>query len=101
MRQFSVKVLAAVGLSVAGLLCVLPGLACAQAWPQKSIKMIVPFAAGGGTDFIARLVAKHLSIRLGQQVYVENRGGANGGIGLQVLMQSDPDGYTIGTSSDT
>ncbi len=78
-----------------------PALAAAQSWPQKSIKMIVPFAAGGGTDFIARLVAKHLSERLGQQVYVENRGGANGAIGLQALMQSDPDGYTIATSSDT
>jgi tripartite-type tricarboxylate transporter receptor subunit TctC len=56
--------------------------------------MIVPFPAGGGTDFIARIAAKHLSDRLGQQVFVENRGGANGAIGLQALMQSDPDGYT-------
>ena len=63
--------------------------------------MIVPFPAGGGTDFIGRLAAKHLSERLGQQVFVENRGGANGAIGLQALMQSDPDGYTIATSSDT
>jgi tripartite-type tricarboxylate transporter receptor subunit TctC len=78
-----------------------PALAAAQGWPQKPIKMIVPFAAGGGTDFIARLMSKHLSQRLGQQVYVENRGGANGAIGLQALMQSDPDGYTIAASSDT
>jgi tripartite-type tricarboxylate transporter receptor subunit TctC len=83
------------------LACLAPGLVFAQAWPQKSIKMIVPFPAGGGTDFIGRLVAKHLSVRLGQQVYVENRGGANGSIGLQGLMQSDPDGYTIAMSSDT
>ena len=62
--------------------------------------MICPFPAGGGTDFIARLAAKHLSDRLGQQVYVENRGGANGAIGLQALMQSDPDGYTIAAISD-
>src|SRR2546428_4236997 len=82
-----------------GLLC--PTLAAAQTWPQKSIRMIVPFPAGGGTDFIARLAAKHLSDRLGQQVFVENRGGANGAIGLQALMQSDPDGYTIATCSDT
>ena len=72
----------------------------AQAWPQRPIRMICPFPAGGGTDFIARLAAKHLSDRLGQQVYVENRGGANGAIGLQTLMQSDPDGYTIGAISD-
>jgi len=73
----------------------------AQPWPQRPIKMIVPFPAGGGTDFIARIAAKHLSDRLGQQVFVENRGGANGAIGLQALMQSDPDGYTIATCSDT
>ena len=73
----------------------------AQGWPQRAIKMIVPFPAGGGTDFIARIAAKHLSDRLGQQVFVENRGGANGAIGLQALMQSDPDGYTISTCSDT
>ncbi len=82
----------------------LPALAWAQApvqtWPQRAIKMIVPFPAGGGTDFIARLAAKHLSERLGQQVFVENRAGANGAIGLQALMQSDPDGYTISTCSD-
>jgi tripartite-type tricarboxylate transporter receptor subunit TctC len=81
--------------------CALPAIALAQAWPQRSIKMIVPFPAGGGTDFIARLTAKHLSETLGQQVYVENRGGANGAIGLQALIQSEPDGYTIATTSDT
>jgi tripartite-type tricarboxylate transporter receptor subunit TctC len=83
------------------LACFLPATALAQVWPQRPIKMIVPFPAGGGTDFIGRLAAKHLSDRLGQQVFVENRGGANGAIGLQTLMQSDPDGYTIATSSDT
>src|SRR5207244_6146527 len=81
--------------------CALPATVLAQAWPQRSIKMIVPFPAGGGTDFIARLTAKHLSDTLGQQVYVENRGGANGAIGLQALIQSDPDGYTIAATSDT
>lgn len=73
----------------------------AQDWPIKPIKMIVPFPAGGGTDFIARLMAQHLTTRLGKAVYVENRGGANGAIGLQALKQSDPDGYTIAVSSDT
>ncbi|MPZ40803.1 MAG: hypothetical protein GEU95_22675 [Rhizobiales bacterium] len=73
----------------------------AQDWPNKPIKMIVPFPAGGGTDFIARLMAQHLTTRLGQQVYVENRGGANGAIGLQALKQSDPDGYTIAASPNT
>ena len=84
-----------------GLVLLVPATAAADSWPQKPIKMIVPFPAGGGTDFIARLAARHLTDRLGQQVFVENRGGANGSIGLQALMASDPDGYTIAASSDT
>ncbi len=81
--------------------CAMPAAALAQAWPQRPIKMIVPFPAGGGTDFIGRLAARYLSEKLGQQVVVENRGGANGAIGLAALMSADPDGYTIATSSDT
>jgi tripartite-type tricarboxylate transporter receptor subunit TctC len=83
------------------LVWIMPAVALAQAWPQRPIKMIVPFPAGGGTDFVGRVAAKHLSEKLGQQVVVENRGGANGAIGLGALMASDPDGYTIATSSDT
>jgi len=82
------------------LLCLLPALAQAQVWPSKPIKLIVPFPAGGGTDFIGRLAAKQLSDRLGQPVYVDNRGGANGSIGVQAMMQSAPDGYTLGAISD-
>jgi tripartite-type tricarboxylate transporter receptor subunit TctC len=81
-------------------LCLLPALASGQAWPSKPIKIIVPFPAGGGTDFIGRLAAKQLSERLGQPVYVDNRGGANGSIGVQAMMQSAPDGYTLGAISD-
>jgi len=73
----------------------------AQGWPQRPIKMIVPFPPGGGTDFVGRLVAKHLSERLGQPIFVENRGGANGTVGLQELMRASPDGYKIATTSDT
>jgi len=76
-------------------------MAVAQSWPQRSIKMIVPFPPGGGTDFVGRLVAKYLSQQLGQTIFVENHGGANGTIGLQALMKSAPDGYTIATTSDT
>src|SRR5215472_10795378 len=91
-----------IGLATTLLLaCALSQAASAQSWPQKPIKMIIPFPAGGGTDFIGRVAAKHLSDRLGQQVFVENRGGANGGVGLQALMQADPDGYTISACSDT
>jgi tripartite-type tricarboxylate transporter receptor subunit TctC len=72
-----------------------------QAWqPTRQIKAVVPFPAGGGTDLMGRLVAKGLSERLGQQVYVENRGGANGSIGVQAVQNAEPDGYTIGVISD-
>jgi tripartite-type tricarboxylate transporter receptor subunit TctC len=96
MRKPITTVLAALAVA-----CLAPALAAAQSWPQKPIKMIVPFPAGGGTDAIARIVAKYLTARLGQQVFVENRGGANGAIGLQALAVAEPDGYTIATSSDT
>ena len=88
-------------LAALAIACLTPAYGPAQSWPQKPVKMIVPFPAGGGTDAIARIVAKYLTQRLGQQVFVENRGGANGGIGLQALAVADPDGYTIATSSDT
>jgi len=87
--------------AAAAVLLMATAVAGAQSWPQKPIRMIVPYPAGGGTDFIGRLAAKELTERLGQQVFVENRAGANGAIGLQALMQSDPDGYTIAASSDT
>jgi tripartite-type tricarboxylate transporter receptor subunit TctC len=85
-----------------GLLTLLAAPSIAQNWPQKQvIRMLVPFPAGGGTDAVARIVAKYLSERLHQTIVVENRGGANGQIGLQTLKQSAPDGYTIEVTSDT
>jgi len=83
------------------LLCFASGPLNAQNWPQKPIRMIVPFPAGGGTDFVGRLVADHLSKRLNQPIYVENRSGANGAVGLQALKQSLADGYTLAATSDT
>jgi tripartite-type tricarboxylate transporter receptor subunit TctC len=83
------------------LLCSALAPALAQNWPQKPIRVIVPFPAGGGTDVVARMVADHLSKLLGQPIFVENRGGANGAVGLAALKQSDPDGYTLGFTSDT
>jgi len=72
-----------------GLLCALPALASAQGWqPTRSIKMICPYPAGGGTDQIARIVALQLSKRLGQQVVVENRGGAGGAIGAKAIADA-------------
>ena len=81
MRKIPRRVAAA-----AAVLLIATAVAAAQSWPQKPIRMIVPYPAGGGTDFIGRLAAKELTERLGQQVFVENRAGANGAIGLQALM---------------
>ncbi|MEO6564847.1 MAG: tripartite tricarboxylate transporter substrate binding protein [Casimicrobiaceae bacterium] len=70
-------------------------VAQAQAWPAKPIKYIVPFAAGGTTDILARTIADKLSVALGQPVVVENRPGAGGGVGAAETAKSAPDGYTI------
>lgn len=69
--------------------------ASAQTYPERSITMVVPFAAGGPTDTVARLVAKSMSKDLGQQVLVENVGGAGGTLGAGRVASSDPDGYTV------
>jgi tripartite-type tricarboxylate transporter receptor subunit TctC len=69
--------------------------AFAQAYPNKPVRVVVPFAAGGPTDIVARLVAGKLSDKWGQQVYVENVVGASGNIGTKQVARSAPDGYTI------
>lgn len=71
----------------------------AQAYPTKPIRMIVPFPPGGGNDVIARVVARKLAERLGQTVIVDNKAGANGIVGLSALIQSAPDGYTLGIAA--
>jgi tripartite-type tricarboxylate transporter receptor subunit TctC len=76
--------------------------AAAQTWPDRPVTMVVPFAAGGGTDLLGRIIAKQLSEELGQQIVVENVGGAGGMIGSARVVKSPPDGYTmvVGTTAD-
>jgi tripartite-type tricarboxylate transporter receptor subunit TctC len=76
-------------------LSVLAGQARADAWPQKPITFIVPFAAGGGTDAFARPLAAQLDTQLGKRVLIENRAGAGGTVGASAAAKAAPDGYTF------
>jgi tripartite-type tricarboxylate transporter receptor subunit TctC len=71
----------------------------AQDWPNRAVRIIVPFGAGGSADTLARVVADHLSTALKQQFVVENRTGAGGAIGAQAIASAPPDGYTIGMTN--
>jgi tripartite-type tricarboxylate transporter receptor subunit TctC len=92
LRCLCVTVVAAMALS--------PGTAPAQGYPAKPVRLIVPFAAGGTTDVLARLVGQELGEALGQQFLVENRPGAGGNIGTEVAVKAAPDGYTLLMSFD-
>ena len=78
---------------IAGLLAV--PLAHAQDYPNRPIMLVVPYAAGGGNDAMARIVADKMSKTLGQQIVIENRGGAGGTIATRAVARSAPDGYTL------
>ena len=76
--------------------------AAAESWPTRPLTMVVPFAAGGGTDVMGRIVGRRLSEVLGQQVIIENVGGAGGMVGSARVAKAAPDGYTfvLGSRAD-
>src|ERR1043165_5268870 len=73
----------------------------AQEWPNRPVRFVVPFPAGGSTDVAARVVGEYLSRTLGQQVFIENKTGANGNLGMEAAAKSAPDGYTILVGTDS
>jgi len=88
------------GAVLLALAIVAPASVRSEDWPTRPIRFIVPFPAGGSTDVSARIVAEYLSRDLGHQVYVENRAGANGNIGIEAAARSAPDGHTLLVGTD-
>src|SRR5688500_18229093 len=81
--------------SIAVLALTVAASAFAQSYPARTVRLIVPFPAGGGSDVIGRIVAQKLTERFGQQVIVDNRAGAGGSIGTEAAVRAAPDGYTL------
>lgn len=91
MYRFALRIASAIAITISAAL----PQAMADDWPDKPVTVIVPFAAGGNTDGIARMTAQHLSDAFGKQFVVENRPGAGGAIAADIVAKAKPDGYTL------
>src|SRR5690348_13678547 len=78
-----------------------PAISFAQAYPAKTVRVVIPWPPGGSNDIVGRMVAQKLSEAMGQQFIVDNRGGASGVLGAEIVAKSPPDGYTIMVHSAT
>jgi len=81
--------------AISALISVAPRLACAQTYPERPVRMVVPYAPGGPTDVVTRIIAQYLSDRIGKQFFVENIGGGGGNIAMGRVAKAAPDGYTL------
>jgi tripartite-type tricarboxylate transporter receptor subunit TctC len=89
-RRRHLQVIAAAAITPA-----LPRVSCAQSWPAKPIRVIIPFTAGSTIDIVARIVFEPLGRQLGQALVIDNRGGAGGTVGAAAVARAEPDGYTL------
>lgn len=80
---------------------VVPRALASEAWPQRPVRLVVPFAAGGGPDILARMIAERAAPLLGQAIVVENKVGAGGAIAAELVVQAEPDGYTLMLGAST
>lgn len=96
-RTFQTAIAAA--LVATGFAATAPALAQSGNWPNKPVRIVVPFPAGGSTDLVARFIAQGLTEKFGQQFIVDNRAGAGGNIGTDQVAKAAPDGYTVGLST--
>src|SRR5215471_16218881 len=82
-------------IAAAAITSALPRVSCAQSWPAKPIRVIIPFSAGSTIDIVARIVFEPLGRQLGQALVIENRGGGGGTVGAAAVARAEPDGYTL------
>src|SRR6185436_6497134 len=93
-RRLGRRAAARGGLALAGVLAA-PSLVRAQEFPTKTVRVVVPYPAGGGTDLVARLIVPKLAERWKQTVVIDNKGGASGILGSEIVAKAPPDGYTL------
>ena len=91
----------AAALAILAVMAAVPASAMAQTYPAKTVRVVIPWPAGGSNDVVGRIVSQKLSESLGQQFVVDNRGGAAGSIGADIVAKAPPDGYTIMVHSTT
>src|SRR4051812_28545788 len=87
--------------ALAGFACAVHGVAAAQGYPNRPIRVLVPFQAGSAPDQIIRIVSQHMQGSLGQPMVIENKPGANGNIGVAEAARAAPDGYTVVSANNT